>query len=131
MRALTVISTILLLVPTAWCDCCRVGGCPRDTDPSDIAEPCSFCCGGDLSATNSGPNTYSCASCGFENENDCLKRSNCRTVWAGIAKRDPSSLSCGTEQTPSTPYSDSSPAWKKYMSSCLDDYCSILGCYLL
>lgn len=84
-----------------------------------------------MSAKNSDPTTYSCASCGFSNDKDCMQRSNCRGVWANIAKKDPNNLSCGREATPSTPYSDTSTAWKNYLNSCLEDYCSILGCYLL
>jgi hypothetical protein len=133
MRTQVILTSVLVLLPTVWCDCCRSsddGGCPASRHANPLDQPCSFCCGGNSSAPQFSATGYSCPSCGFSSESDCQARTTCRTVWAKIATTDPSVLSCGIEAKPETPYSANSVSWQAYFNSCLQDYCTMLGCYL-
>jgi hypothetical protein len=74
--------------------------------------PCTKQCGSSFKFPTMGPNTYSCKACGFKSQSDCVRRSTCKTIWAGLKRIND--------------YSG-----QPDLNAALYDYCMILGCYLL
>jgi hypothetical protein len=106
-RTCIILWTALLLLTTVSAD--KKLAAPARRLMQLPTAPCTHECGSNLANFAQGPNTYSCLSCGFSSQSDCLARSSCKQVWAGLG---------------------SNYGGQDDLDAQLDSYCSILGCYL-